>query len=242
MAASRHSNLIQSLVSGLSGAMLAALGLAAVAPVQAASSSNPIANCEIHIEGTDLGTKLSKSKGGDTRIDLPDAKITACDTKIVANHARGTSRDSNWFDDSTWTFTGDVHVELGEQQARLTSNEAVVQFRNKEVQRLTIKGDPAEFEQKRPKSEDVTRGHAKNIVYESAAGNITLQDDVWLNDSGREFTGPCLVYDIRNAQVGKLGCGREGDQNGQRIHITIPAAKDQKKQDDDKNPPAPTPP
>jgi len=238
MALSRASNGIAALVAGVPGALFVVLALAAGTCAHAAA--NPL-NCpKIDIDGTDLGTKLSKSKGGDTSINLDKVKISGCDTEIVAKHAHGTSLD---FDDSTWTFTGDVNIRLGEQQSKLSAaDEAVVKFRNNEVERLTVKGSPVQFEQKRPKSDEVTRGHANNIVYESQPGTISLQDDVWLNNSGKEFTGANLVYDIRNAEVSNTA--GSGDRSGQRIHITInpQAAKDQKKKDEDKKPPAATPP
>src|SRR5690242_19951599 len=214
MALSRQSNRIPPLVAAVSGALL----LAALAPAQAAPTANPIANCEVHIDGENPGPlKLSKTKGGDTSVNLDKAKITACNMEIVAKHAHGTSLD---FDDSTWTFSGDVHVHLGEQQAKLSSDEAVVKFSNKEVKRLDIKGSPAEFEQKRPNSDELTRGHANSIVYEAGAGTITLQDDVWLNDSGKEIRGPNLVYDIRNAEVSNKG-GNGNRSAGQPFRIVI---------------------
>ena len=240
MALSRQSRRTPSPVVVVSGALLAALALMSVAATHAATKPSPLAGCkQIDIDGNDLGTKLSKSKDGDRGTDLDKVKINGCDMEIVAKHVHATSLD---FDDSTWTFTGDVHIRLGQQQSKLSSDEAVVRFRNNEIEQLTITGKPAEFEQKRPDSDVVTRGHSGRIVYEAEAGTVTLQDDVWLTDSGKQITGQRIVYDIRKSEVSNARAG-DSERGGERIHIVIDpqAAKDQKKKNDDKKP-ASTPP
>ena len=225
----RKSNRVPALAVAACHAMLAALGLAAVVPAQgAAAGAASLKDCNdsIELDGTRLDATLRK--GTNNATNLGDVKITGCDMEIIAKRAHATSLD---FDDSNWTFTGDVRIRAGQQQSKLNSDEAVVQFRNQEIERITIKGNPAEFEQKRPDSDIVTRGRAGHIVYDAGPGTVSLQDDVWLVDGGKEFKGPRFVYDIRNAEVSNTRGASEGDRAGDRVHITInpKAMKDDKK-------------
>ena len=72
-----------------------------------------------------------------------------------------------------------------------------------QIQRITITGSPAHFEQKRPGTDQVTRGRAKQMVYEAGPGIVSLVDDAWLSDgNGREMESPGLWYDIRNQEMG----------------------------------------
>jgi lipopolysaccharide transport protein LptA len=164
--------------------------------------------------------------------------------EIKANSVSTTSLD---MDDSNWTLDGNVRIRSEQQQSKLTSDKAVVQFRNSEILRITMTGDPAEFEQKRPDSGLITRGHARQMVYEAGAGTVRLVEDAWLSDGGKEIKTPQLVYDIRRAEIRSTGsdspeAGKSGSGGSDRVRITIDpkASKSPKKEDAPK--PAPTSP
>jgi len=142
-----------------------------------------------------------------------DVVISQGDTKVQADRARATGLD---FDNSRWTFEGNVRIN-GEQHGSLRSDQAVVEFRNNQLAKATIDGSPAEFEQKRADSDQMARGHAREIVYDVSAATVRLADDAWLSDGRTEISGPLLVYNIRAQQV-QAASKPETDQ---RVHITI---------------------
>lgn len=227
--------------------MLATLGLAGVAPALAApTATSPLGNCgKIKVDAKKGGAQFAKGAAGTT--SLTDVTITAdgCDMEIKANRIETTSLD---LDDSDWTLNGNVRIRSDDQQSKLSSDRAVVQFRNSEIQSITMTGSPAEFEQKRPDSGLVTRGHARQMVYEAGAGTVRLVEDAWISEGGKEIKTPQLVYDIRRAEIRSTG-GGEGSKssgsnggNNDRVIITIdPKAAKNPKKDDDQQPP-PTPP
>ncbi|HET9390743.1 MAG TPA: lipopolysaccharide transport periplasmic protein LptA [Steroidobacteraceae bacterium] len=146
--------------------------------------------------------------------------ISQGDTKVLADRAHATGLD---FDNSSWTFEGNVRIS-GEKRGSLHSDQAVVEFRNNRITRATIEGNPAEFEQKRAESDQMARGHAKEIVYDVNDATVSLSGDAWLSDGRTETSAPLLVYDIRKQQV-EAASKPETDQ---RVHIKIdPRSKDE---------------
>ena len=233
------------------GTVFAAASLTGGAPARAAgAASATFENCtdKIKIQGDEAKAKFPK--GSIPVSTLRKVKITGCDMEITANTASSTSFDVS---DSNWTLDGNVRIHSIQRQSRINSDKAIVQFRNNEIQRIDFTGSPAEFEQKRPDSDQVTRGHARQIVCEASSGIVSLVDDAWLSDgNGREMESPGLWYDIRNQEMGYSSDKKRNPagsavstgegEGGKRITITIDpkAAKNGKKPDDGK--PASPPP
>ncbi|HUI62222.1 MAG TPA: lipopolysaccharide transport periplasmic protein LptA [Steroidobacteraceae bacterium] len=144
-------------------------------------------------------------------VSIKDVVITQGETKVQADHAHATGLD---FDNSHWTFEGNVRI-VGEQHGSLRSDEAVVEFRDNHIEKATITGNPAEFEQKRADTSATARGHAQQIVYDVSEGTVRLSNDAWLTDGRNEISGPELVYSIREQRVQAAATG-----DGQ-VHITI---------------------
>jgi lipopolysaccharide transport protein LptA len=142
-----------------------------------------------------------------------DVVISQGDTKVQADHAHATGLD---FDNSRWTFEGNVRINA-EQQGSLRSDQAVVEFRNNRISKATIQGSPAEFEQKRADSDQMARGHAREIVYDLNDGSIRLSKDAWLSDGHNEISGPQLVYNVREQAL--QAATKAG--SGERVHIKI---------------------
>jgi len=229
MAAPGPSSRATPLAVVLYGTVLAATSLAAMTPATAASASSTFENCtdKIIIAGNEGKAKFPK--GSTPLATFEKVKITGCDMEITADRASSTSLDVK---DSNWTLNGNVHIRSNQQQSRIDSDKAIVQFRNNEIQLITITGNPAQFEQKRPGTEQVTRGHAKQMVYEAGLGIVSLVDDAWLSDgNGREMQSPGLWYDIRKQEMGYSSDKKRNPagsavssgegESGKRIIITI---------------------
>jgi lipopolysaccharide transport protein LptA len=222
--------------------MLATLGFAA-------TGSSTLGTCgKINVNAKQGGAKFPKGGAGTTKLTDVTITVDGCDMEIKANTIQTTSLD---LDDSDWTLNGNVRIRADQQQSKLSSDQAVVQFRNSEILRITMTGNPAEFEQRRPDSGLITRGHAKQMVYEAGPGTVRLVEDAWISDGGKEIKTPQLVYDIRKAEIrstgnedGSKGSGGSTGSSGtgDRVIITIDpkASKGAKKDDEPK--PAPTPP
>jgi lipopolysaccharide transport protein LptA len=162
---------------------------------------------------------------GDT-VDFQNVTITQGDTKVQADRAHAVGLDD--FDNSHWTFEGNVRIN-GEQHGSLKSDVAVVEFRNKYISKATVTGNPAEFEQKRTDTDEVARGHAKEIVYNVSDGTVRLSNDgcrrqdgsadagcdAWIWDGHNALSAPELVYNIREQHV------QAAAQPGNQVHLTI---------------------
>jgi lipopolysaccharide transport protein LptA len=148
---------------------------------------------------------------GDT-VDFQNVTITQGETKVQADRAHATGLDN--FDNSHWTFEGNVRIN-GEQHGSLKSDLAVVEFRNKYISKATVTGNPAEFEQKRTDTDEVARGHAREIVYNVSDGTVRLSNDAWLWDGHNALSAPELVYNIREQHV------QAAAQPGNQVHLTI---------------------
>jgi lipopolysaccharide transport protein LptA len=255
MAAPGPSSRATPLAVVLCGTVLAAVSLGVVAPANAAAAaSSTFENCTDKIQIAGNEGKAKFPKGATALATIEKVKITGCDMEITANRASATSFD---VDNANWTLDGNVHIRSNQQQSRIDSDKAVVQFRNSEIQRITITGSPAQFEQKRPGTDQVTRGRAKPMVYEAGPGIVSLVDNAWLSDgNGREMESPGLWYDIRNQEMGYSSdkkrnpagsAANSGDgESGKRIVITIdpkaakkPAPASSSSSDKGGTPPAP---
>jgi lipopolysaccharide transport protein LptA len=250
MAALLPSSRVRPLAAAASAVLLAALSVAASVPTRGATDTPPtFADCgTITVDSKEWGGKFPK--GGTATTSFTGGvtiKVAGCNMEIKAARAETTSLDT---DDSSWTLDGNVRIRAEQQQSRLSSDHAVVQFRNGEIDRITITGDPAEFEQQRPGSNVITRGRARQIVYEAGAGTVRLVQDAWLSDGSKEIKTPQLVYDIRKAEIRNTGAAEGGGKtsgsssSNDRVIITIDpkASKGAKKNDESKPaPPPPTP-
>ncbi|MEY2625882.1 MAG: lipopolysaccharide transport periplasmic protein LptA [Gammaproteobacteria bacterium] len=125
-----------------------------------------------------------------------DIIITQGKVRVVAQRARSTGLD---FDDSTWTLSGAVRIDV--DGGTLTSDEAAVTFEKNRIVSASIRGKPAEFSQQL-KDGGRARGRAGSILYDMTASTVTLREEAWLSDNGRsEIRGDQLVYNVREQRV-----------------------------------------
>lgn len=203
-----------SILTALIGAESFAPGTSSAATPVAAVTRNSIPGPSKDARSLPIDVASSKvDYKGDTVV-FQDVVITQGDTKVQADRAHATGLDN--FDNSHWTFEGNVRIN-GEQHGSLKSDQAVVEFRNKYLSKATITGNPAEFEQKRTDTNEIARGHAREIVYNVNDGTIRLSTDAWLSDGKTEISGPELVYNIREQHL--QGATQPGSDD--KVHIVI---------------------
>jgi lipopolysaccharide export system protein LptA len=118
------------------------------------------------------------------------------------------------FDDSRWTFKGNVRITTAD--GSLSSNDARVQFAKNQISSALITGGPAAFEQRREDG-GVARGRANRIEYDFGRGTVRLSEGAWLSDGRNEINGRTLVYSMRDRRV----LATASEQNEQRVRITI---------------------
>src|SRR5689334_5496557 len=128
---------------------------------------------------------------------LRDVIITQCDMRIQAAEARVAGGLK--FDNGQLTVSGDVRITANGGQ--LTSDKAVISFRDQLITQALITGSPAQFEQKRDDG-NVARGRAGTIDYQTASGTVSLSNEAWLTTDGKnQISAPTLVYNIRTQSL-----------------------------------------
>jgi len=196
--------------NSVSFCVLAALAMASLLALAQPAHAASLAKCtdKIEVVGDNLDGNLKKNF-----TELRNVTISGCDARIDARVARFTKLD---FDDSRWTFEGDVRIRMETQQGSLNSDQAIVSFKNNQIDRVTITGKPAQFQQKRSDSNAIAYGRAGQIVYELGAGTVNLTDDAWVCDGSKEMRSAKLGYDL-NKQEAEASSG----PGGQRVRLTI---------------------
>jgi len=175
------------------------LGVAEAAPA-------PCANQEIVVENKSLEMDYRNNNAV-----MHGVVITQCGMRIQADQAN--IQGGLDFENSHWTISGDVRITA--EGGSLSSDKAVVSFRNRLISAATITGAPAQFEQQRQDG-TTARGRANTIEYETTSGTVSFKTDAWLSYGRNEITGQQLVYNIRTQSV--QGQGASGDG---RIRIVI---------------------
>jgi lipopolysaccharide transport protein LptA len=181
----------------------------------AAATATDCANAEIVLD--------ARSMEAATRTNdavLHDVVITQCDTRIQGSEAR-VSGGLN-FESGQLVMTGDVRISA--EGGQITSDKAVVSFRNRLVSQATLTGSPAQFEQTRDDG-GVSRGRAGTIDYQAASGTVSLSDDAWLTTDGKNhISAKTLVYNIRTQSFQARQKANTPEPGGTgRIRIVIPA-------------------
>jgi lipopolysaccharide export system protein LptA len=146
--------------------------------------------------------------------DFKNITITQGKTRIQAERAHAVGLDEKAFEDGRWTFQGNVRVDAEERGSTLRSDEAVVEFRDKLITSVTATGKPAEFQQKRSHTGEITKGHADLIVYDVAKKTVRLSKDAWLSDGAHQISGPLVVYNIEQQRM-----QADSSKEGGRVHM-----------------------
>jgi len=138
-------------------------------------------------------------------------KVSQGTLQVEAQEASATGLE---FENSQWSFKGQVRITVPD--GKLASDLATVAFRDNQISRAVVQGNPATFEQ-RLEDGRLAQGRAKSIEYDVRAGTVRLLGDAWLSDSRNEIRGATLVYDITNERV--AANPDQTDPGGVRITI-----------------------
>jgi lipopolysaccharide transport protein LptA len=171
---------------------------------------SPLGDAPIVVDAASSEADLAKGTGTFKAITITQGGV-----KLVADSAHGSYPVD--FKNSHWTFDGHVRIDDADRHGSLRADQAVVDFKNGRIQHATVTGKPAEFEQQRPESQQLARGHANQIEYDINDGSVKLSDDAWLSDGQNEISGPILVYNISGQKVQAV----TPPGVDQRVHIVI---------------------
>lgn len=165
---------------------LAAGAAAAAAPTLPRPTKDPI----------DLVAASSDFDYKQNRLHFQQVRITQGPMQVEAGEASATGLN---FENSEWTFAGDVRLTVPD--GKLTASSAVVTFRDKEIASAVIRGTPAEFEQKLKDTGQVAKGHSNTIDYDFKQGIVRLSGAAWLTDGDNVIEGETLIYDVGKQRV-----------------------------------------
>jgi lipopolysaccharide export system protein LptA len=187
-----------------------ALALTVLAFVARAAQEDPARKEKIFLDAKSSDVDYKKNI-----VHFTNIVVSQGDIKVEADHAEAAATGLN-FKTGVWTFSGNVRVHV-EKRGNLHSDQAVIEFKDSQIEKATVTGKPAEFEQQRVGTNQIARGHADQIVYEPAAGVVRLSNDAWITDGKNEIRGPLLTYNIREQHVEAVSQPGKED----RVHITI---------------------
>jgi lipopolysaccharide export system protein LptA len=171
-------------------------------------------------EPIDLVAASSDFDYKQNKLHFQQVRITQGPMQIEAGEASATGLN---FENSEWTFAGDVRVTVPD--GKLTASSAVVTFRDKEIASAVIRGSPAEFEQKLKDTNQVAKGHGDTIDYDFKQGTARLTGAAWLTDGDNVIQGDTLIYDVGRQRV----VANPGGTVPGGVRITInPKAQDEK--------------
>jgi lipopolysaccharide export system protein LptA len=173
-------------------------------------------------EPIDLVAASSDFDYKQNRLLFKQVRITQGPMQVEAREASATGLN---FENSEWTFTGDVRITVPD--GKMSASSAVVTFRDKEIASAVIRGTPAEFEQKLKDSPQVARGRGNTIDYDVKGGTVRLTGAAWLTDGDNVIQGDTLIYDVARQHV----MANPGGTVPGGVHITINPKTEQKPAD-----------
>jgi lipopolysaccharide transport protein LptA len=179
--------------------------LAAAGPLPAAGLAVGGGNATLHWDASQLDYQRGQ-------VVLRDVQIAQGATTIQADLAEASGLE---FDDSSWAFSGNVRLHM--PQGNLTADKATVKFVDSRVDAATVHGSPAVFAGEVGEGRQAARGHAQDIDYDVASGEVRLNGEAWLSDGRNEINGARIVYNVAAQRV--LAEGQAG--SGGRVSGTI---------------------
>ena len=143
-------------------------------------------------------------------------RITQGSLRIEADDAEANQLD---FENSRWTFSGNVMIEnIG---TKAYCDYAEIFFENHRIQNAVMRGQPARFTQIRLEDDLQTQGRANSMEYDLQTGLISMSEDAWLSDGSNEVFGDRITYDLIREYI-----IADADESGQvRMKINPPEKK-----------------
>ena len=195
--------------------------LGMVAPATGLAAQNPVTPAtnvpEIEIDPglpINLDAESSEFDRLNNRLAFTKVHITQGPLDIQADAGSAARLD---FEDTVWTFSG--QVEIRHDGMQIWSDTAQATFRNHRLTLARLHGSPARFEQHRPDDGGITRGQARDMEYALDRGLITMSGDAWVSDGANEVSGSHIAYDVVRDRI-----TAEGSNAGKvRVKIIPPA-------------------
>jgi lipopolysaccharide export system protein LptA len=232
--------------AALAGAALLVSGIALSAPATTprAPTGTAIAATAAPATGSKAaGSKAAGSKAADGQIAWDAAKVTADaknnsvafqdivvtwrDIKVKADRAHASGLDT---ENNEWTFDGNVRIHG--DRGDLKSDKAVLEYKNGEIAKATVTGNPAEFEQASDNADRPVRAHAGEIVYSVTDQLLRLSDDALLTIGQAKVNAAQIEYNIRTQTY---EAAKQPGTDG-RVHGTIPPRQKDPQKDNNNKP------
>jgi len=153
-------------------------------------------------------------------------RITQGSLHIEADEAEASRLD---FENSQWTFTGNVVIENVGTKA--FCDHAEILFKDHLIENARMSGSPVKFSQIRPEDDSVTRGRANIMEYSLQDGIIRMSEDAWLSDGANEVSGNRITYDLVREYI-----MADADESGQVRMKINPPEKDLPKREAEQSP------
>lgn len=118
------------------------------------------------------------------------------------------------FRDSVWRFDGRVQIDVDTTSIRC--DQAELTFKDHQLSRAVVSGDPARFSDRRSEDGAITTGQAGRFEYDLPAGTVKFSDDARISEGENTITGDLLLYDLNRQIV----TARGGDETG-KVSLTI---------------------
>lgn len=182
-----------------------AIAMLACMSAPAANLKQSTADIEVESDGAEVDARTKQ-------LVLPNVRITQDGYAIEAQEARATGLS---FDNSQWTFTGNVRISTPDGFS--TADTAKVLFVQNAITELHITGRPATFEQHDTGKQTMAQGRAGNIDYDLQKNTVRLSQQAWVKYGQNEASSNVLVYDVNTQSVR----ANAAEQQGERVRITI---------------------
>jgi lipopolysaccharide export system protein LptA len=144
----------------------------------------------------DLDAAFSEFDRRNDRLIFRQLNITQGTLRIKADEATADPAD---FANSVWVFVGNVSIRNADTQA--SSDRAELTFRDNQLRKAVLTGQPARFSQAGAGGKPPTEGHGQRLEYDLDTATIELVNDAFLSDGKNEVSGNRIAYDLRREVV-----------------------------------------
>lgn len=111
-------------------------------------------------------------------------------------------------------YEGNAELEQGSRNMKARTIKLFVN-NDGELVRVEAEGNPVTL-----RDGNNTHARAQKLVYRVAEETITLTDNAYINNEGRTFEGPRVVYHLNTQNV-----EASGQKPGERVRLVIPGEK-----------------
>ncbi|HEX6993201.1 MAG TPA: LptA/OstA family protein [Gammaproteobacteria bacterium] len=142
----------------------------------------------------------ARYNGATGRMEMTQLSITQGDLSITADRGSALEiHDGEAEVGIDYRLEGNVRLESA--LARITGDVAEFVARDGRLERFVLSGDPARFEDLDAERSGQAFGEAGRLLYDAAAGVVTLEGEVRVVVGPNEFRGCDLVYDLGAEEV-----------------------------------------